>query len=146
MVSSESLHELVYVSASSELWTSATLEDILVVSKKRNIANNITGMLLYWEGGIIQALEGEKAEVQATFERISKDPRHKRVTLLHEHSITERTFKDWAMGVARCSMEELANEMGVFTLSDKRALHEHVTQNTHVAAKLLGSFAKRTTI
>ena len=102
-------------------------------------------MLLYWQGGVIQALEGEKEQVKATFQRISRDRRHKRVTLLHEQSISTRTFKDWAMGVARCSIEELAAELGIFTLDDQAALHNHIIENTQAAARLLGSFAHRST-
>ena len=51
------LHEIVYVSSAVGSWDDSVLENILEISRRNNDASDITGMLLYCDGGIIQALQ-----------------------------------------------------------------------------------------
>ena len=74
------------------------LPDILATSVRRNGEDGITGMLLYAGGNIMQVLEGEETAVRRTYERISRDPRHRNLELLSEETITRRDFADWRMG------------------------------------------------
>lgn len=51
----------------------------------------------------IQVLEGEKVDVDATFVRISTDPRHRQIVLVGSKRIPQRRFRKWALGFARTS-------------------------------------------
>ncbi|MEM7363377.1 MAG: BLUF domain-containing protein, partial [Pseudomonadota bacterium] len=49
----------------------------------------VTGMLLYHEGSFLQALEGDRAVVEALYERIEEDPRL--------HHLMARSMSPYAM-------------------------------------------------
>lgn len=89
---------LVYVSTSVHLMADDELQALLEVSRQKNAQKNITGMLLYRDGYFIQAIEGEEAEVMALYHKIAQDPRHNHCLLVHQHTITQRSFPNWTMG------------------------------------------------
>lgn len=89
---------LIYVSSSVTPFDRSDVEDILSVARHRNEANEITGMLLYQGGNILQYLEGEKTAIESCFERISRDPRHHHVIRLLLQERNGRLFEDWSMG------------------------------------------------
>jgi hypothetical protein len=76
----------------------AVITDILEVSVRKNKRNDITGMMLYAEGNIVQVLEGETLAVADTFSRILVDMRHSGIFVLYEREIAERDFGSWSMG------------------------------------------------
>lgn len=70
---------------------------ILAVSRENNRREGITG-LLYSDGTrFLQALEGPYEKVQAAYERIRNDTRHRAIVLLSRRDVAEREFGDWAM-------------------------------------------------
>ena len=72
------LEELLYCSVSvpSQL-TNEDLDHILASARQRNLAENITGMLLYYRGEFVQILEGEKMSVENIYQKfIGPDLRH----------------------------------------------------------------------
>jgi hypothetical protein len=101
------LTELIYLStmvgeneqALKPIWDSAI---------KHNQVNGITGMLLYYKGGFIQVLEGSRAKVMETFERIGKDTRHHHITTLTITEVPSRQFGTWSMGFKHISANEAA--------------------------------------
>ena len=74
------------------------METILAASRRNNPPVGITGILCYGDGIYLQAIEGGRAQVNRLFSRISEDPRHEHVELLHYEEITERRFGGWTMG------------------------------------------------
>jgi hypothetical protein len=92
------LISLVYVSFESRPMSQADILDILETARKRNNAENITGMLLYRTGYFIQALEGEEAPVTQLYEDIAKDDRHRNVMMIYKNPIEKRSFGNWSMG------------------------------------------------
>jgi len=93
------LHQLVYLSAATEAFSEEDdLSDILKASRRNNRHRDITGMLLYSDGGFIQALEGPKEEVLDLYEKIEQDPRHGSTITLLDRSAEERAFSEWEMG------------------------------------------------
>ena len=99
------LHRLLYRSDAEMPGTAETIEnvvdDIVALSAERNAAAGITGALVFTSRTFIQALEGPLEAVEATFERISCDLRHRRVRLLEASIATERAFANWSMARAR---------------------------------------------
>lgn len=91
------LLQLIYVSALVK-GNESELGAILEASVRNNTRDGLTGMLLYSGGNFMQVLEGEKRMVQATFNRISRDPRHNNIIMLSKEAITEREFAKWSMG------------------------------------------------
>lgn len=70
------MRQLIYVSSTKRDVPDATLNEILSVSRRNNEPAGITGMLMYLEGGFLQVLEGERAQVESTYQRICADKRH----------------------------------------------------------------------
>jgi hypothetical protein len=47
-----------------------------------------------------QVLECARSDIEAIFETIQCDPRHKDVTIMHLHAVEQRCFGDWSMAFA----------------------------------------------
>lgn len=92
------LHRILYISTSKGLLAPESLEDILRASRANNAAADVTGLLLVGGKRCLQVLEGPADAVRATFDRISKDPRHFAIVKLDERPIESRSFGQWAMG------------------------------------------------
>lgn len=89
---------LLYISTSRQPVTPDMLADILRASRRNNFTCHVTGLLVVGGKRFLQALEGPEAAVQATFDRIHKDPRHYALVELGRETIAERQFPNWAMG------------------------------------------------
>ena len=94
------LVELLYCSVSeTPQLTNVDLDHILASARRRNLAENITGMLLYYRGEFVQILEGEKKSVENMYEKfIGPDPRHTALNKVHQNTISHRSFSEWSMG------------------------------------------------
>ena len=95
------LYRLVYLStnriqAAPEAFR-AEVEQILRASRRNNAMVGVTGALMFSSGHFGQVLEGPRAAVEATFERIQQDTRHGDVSLLEFKPTGARGFDDWAM-------------------------------------------------
>lgn len=110
------IYYLVYLSSASHLYTDAEMLEILSVSRKNNTAKNITGILLYFEGSILQVLEGEKETVRKLYDTIKKDDRHKSIITMTDGTNEERSFADWSMGFKKVSENEWNDYEGYFNL------------------------------
>jgi hypothetical protein len=75
----------------------ATLAAILVVARRCNERDGITGALICRGDLFLQLLEGPQHAVEAAYRRIEKDRRHVDIRLLSRRPVAERLFPDWAM-------------------------------------------------
>jgi Sensors of blue-light using FAD len=98
------MHYIIYVSQAKKPMDAAALEALLALSRERNTARGLTGMLIYRystdaeTGRFIQMLEGDKSEVRALYDKIRRDKRHHTILTLGEGDIEARMFSEWAMG------------------------------------------------
>ena len=92
------LIQLIYVSAAAPGLTQADLEAIERSSLAHNRTAGITGLLLHQGDMFSGTLEGPERKVLARMEVIIRDPRHARVRVLRESSISERRFENWSFG------------------------------------------------
>lgn len=98
------MHYMIYVSQARKPMDAAALESLLTLSREKNIAKGLTGMLIYRhsadadKGYFMQMLEGDEREVRALYEKIRRDPRHHTILQLSEGEIGARMFSEWAMG------------------------------------------------
>ena len=88
---------LVYMSSPTREMDDAEVQDLLRRAKRNNDRDGITGILIHDRRRYLQCLEGEEARVEATFARISMDPRHRAIIRLQSGTIDRRQFPGWAM-------------------------------------------------
>ena len=96
------LFRLIYYSKNATLdpddpHVRAELKAILEAAKRNNMADGITGALLFNPKYFVQVLEGDRKAVTQTFCRIAKDPRHSDHVILEARAIDKRRFADWSM-------------------------------------------------
>jgi Sensors of blue-light using FAD len=92
------LVRLVYASRAAAPAVSATVDSILVQSRRNNPPLGVTGILCFSDDLFIQVLEGGRDEVCELYNRITRDPRHQQVRILVYEEIAERRFGGWTMG------------------------------------------------
>lgn len=116
------MFRLIYVSSASWVMKDEDLTAILAVSRRKNRALAVTGMLLHLEHSFLQVLEGPEAPVRSIFTSIQRDARHHDVRVLVEHEVEERFFADWTMGFDRPTPERSAD---VFAIT-REAIYDSV--------------------
>jgi Sensors of blue-light using FAD len=94
------LVELLYCSISvAPKLTNVDIDQLLASARRRNLAENVTGMLIYHQGEFVQILEGSKNSVESLYEQfIDADPRHTRINKEQQNPISHRRFNEWSMG------------------------------------------------
>ena len=131
---------LIYFSTSSYLYTHKELVDLLKLSRRKNGALNITGMMIYHEGAIIQILEGEAVHVRELYQKISKDSRHKNLLKVIDTSIENRSFTGWSMGFKYVSKEDWTNITGFLNLNNVEDFKELEDSQNKRLLKIINSF------
>jgi hypothetical protein len=106
------MHRIIYISCAVTPFTSAQLEKLLELARRRNTELAITGILLYGNERFVQVLEGEEAAVRALYELIKGDPRHQYIIAYVDKPITQRTFAEWAMAFQPISPRHSAELAG----------------------------------
>ncbi|ATC64364.1 hypothetical protein CMV30_10580 [Nibricoccus aquaticus] len=101
------LINLVYVSAATDLLPKEELVALMQKCSARNAQSELTGLLLYKDGNIMQVLEGPEQNVETVFARIKHDPRHKNLLVLLKEPIPARNFPDWGMAFRDLRSREL---------------------------------------
>ncbi|MBO0952674.1 BLUF domain-containing protein [Fibrella forsythiae] len=89
---------LTYFSSAVSSTTEEVVIEIVNLSREKNARLNITGVLLYINGRIVQVLEGPQQAVEDLYESIRADPRHTDVRTVISQPITKRSFDNWYMG------------------------------------------------
>lgn len=89
-----------------------TLSSILSASRRNNARLGVTGLLCHHDGSFLQFLEGEDATVEALYQRILRDPRHKDVLKMMGEPAEHRAFADWSMALVH--VDEVGPEHRAF--------------------------------
>lgn len=58
------------------------LDSLVEHAEAKNKIHNISGVLSYKDGKIFQLIQGQPAQLQDLFEKISNDPRHQDLLIL----------------------------------------------------------------
>lgn len=103
---------LTYFSTSTTPLDQDDLHELLARSRDRNTGLDLTGLLLYADGSFVQTLEGPDEAVEETFERISRDRRHRSVSIALREHVDERFFPDWSMGFRELTQQETGDVPG----------------------------------
>lgn len=134
------LHRLIYISTATSPMTDEGLSELLRVARSRNSALSITGMLVYSKGFFIQALEGEKADIDAVFESIRKDSRNAKPYVTDESEIESRSFPNWSMGFRKLSPDVGIPEQGYVDLVAFKEIALNLNKRKDLAISLLCNF------
>jgi hypothetical protein len=136
-----SLIHLIYASLGTEAFTPVQLTDLLSKARETNGRLGLTGMLLYSESdrSFFQVLEGEPADLDRLYAKISIDTRHAKVTLLIREPIPKRTFGEWTMGFTSVTWPQLNRIPGLNDFFGERTCM--VDLDPGRAKKLLAAFA-----
>jgi len=73
------------------------LDELVQRSNIKNRITNITGMLSYKEGKVLQLIEGEPEQLGALYATIMNDERHENIRTLLDIEDSQRAFSDWGM-------------------------------------------------
>ena len=136
------MHSLVYVSSATELFDRAELDEILAESRRNNEAAGVTGMLLYKDGNLMQVLEGDEEAVQATYARISADPRHRGLMVLLKEAVEDRQFEDWTMAFRDLEAADAQAVPGYSQFLNTSLDSQELTRDPSAARQLLTVFKK----
>jgi len=101
----EDLYCILYVSTSKI----NCIKDELELFQQKNRKNNISGLMLYYEGNIIQYIEGNKKELYNLYNKIKIDSRHHNIIKVMDEKIIKRNFVSWDMGFKELSYIEFKN-------------------------------------
>lgn len=94
--------QLVYISTARALAIDdALLQSVLSASRRNNARAGLSGLLLAGGRRFLQALEGPRAAVEATYVRIKADPRHFAFVELGNREIAAPEFGTWAMAYSQ---------------------------------------------
>lgn len=137
------MKRIIYCSQAIHDFAPDELVDVLRVSRANNTRVGVTGMLLYCGQSFLQALEGDAAAIETTYERILADERHTNFRMLMHAEITARQFPDWGMGFEHLDEETLTTELpGYRPEVDYPLVNPDLVTNGNVALTLLGLYAK----
>lgn len=95
----EMLARWMYCSEISDQCDNDALVNLVRVSRARNGARGVTGLLLAHEALFLQVIEGPQAAVARLFREISFDYRADQVTILSKRSVSHRMFSEWTFGM-----------------------------------------------
>ncbi len=98
---SMAIESITYISTAAAKTDGLVLDAILVVSRRNNIRDGLSGMLIFDGVRFLQYLEGEAFEIDAALMRIRADERHRGLVVLARKGIERRQFGDWAMASRR---------------------------------------------
>jgi hypothetical protein len=103
---------IVYTSTATYPFAEADLKQMLGHWRETNARLDITGVLLYSEGNIMQVLEGPAESIQGLFGTIAADVRHRTVVKLGDGPLQARTFSDWSMRFRSVDMADFNEFVG----------------------------------
>jgi hypothetical protein len=93
----DKLYQIIYVSTASKFFNRTELLAFLQQARERNAQANITGVLLYKDGHLMEVMEGSEEAVKESFDHISQRSEHYGLMVINKAYIKQRQFTDWSM-------------------------------------------------
>lgn len=96
------LTQFIYISRSTFLSIGSSkvepeVAQILAESKTNNRKNGLVGVLFFGDGCFFECLEGEEKEIDALYQVLLKDTRHKDLKIISRKRIKQPSFQKWSM-------------------------------------------------
>jgi hypothetical protein len=137
------LYHVVYQSTATKEFTEPELLALLSQSRAWNTAHELTGVLLYSQGYILQVLEGSQQEVHSIFDRIQKDHRHLNVVKLADGPLAHRSFAEWSMGFLAIQPTNYERLAGYFNPLQTKHLATMPEQGKDSLHEVLTTFVRK---
>ena len=134
------MNYLIYMSTSAKMFDTNDLTEILLNNRKNYTRKGITGMMLYSNGTILQALEGEAEDLEEVFAHLQCDDQHKGIIKLKSGKANTRAFTDWTMGVKASYNDTITKICGFINPLKYDFLDSY--NEKHPAVSFLRSFAQ----
>lgn len=109
------MHHIIYMSSATQAMSDDDLALLLEQCRRNNEQLRITGALVYGGGQFMQIMEGDKAIVQALYDKVETDPRHTGVMKLADKDIPHRSFGNWSMAFGTVAADALPAAAGYAT-------------------------------
>lgn len=91
------LRQIVYLSRAEASCDDEQVYELSRVSRERNEACDVTGILLYDGSRFIQAIEGGSDVINETLDRIVRDNRHSNIQIVTDKMVERRQFGSWSL-------------------------------------------------
>ena len=113
----------------------AGLSNIVQVSRKRNSAAQISGVLSYRRGQYVQVLEGPATEIDDLMKKVLADPRHNDIWVFVDEKVTKRSFDNWRVSIFdfidqgpifKTFIEDHQQTLDAFTFEQKARLQDFI--------------------
>lgn len=92
-------------------------------AEPHNRADGLRVALMHMSGWFVQWIEGPEVGVQALLERVTGDPRHQGLQVLHHSLGRPRLFRPWIGAIVQSGEGPAAFARRVFALKDRQARH-----------------------
>lgn len=135
------VRQIVYVSTAMPKLSQAQLRSLLNRARRNNEINDVTGLLVYADGTILQLIEGEPLQIERLYGKISSDPRHKNVTTIIDVETDQRAYPNWRMAYAREDNSRKVEAL-IDVLDGKEDLEKELCQKGLVGL-VIGGFVGR---
>ena len=136
-MSNNQLYELLYTSRATNGFKEEELQDILEQSRKNNLRDEISGMLIYYKKSFVQILEGDQAKVLQLYQKISQDPRHQVLEVFNQGKISVRSFENWSMAGKALNNRDLQALLPDFAPLNQEHLSSHILNSSPSMGKNL---------
>lgn len=87
--------------------TTLSIAQILGAADRNNRRDQITGVMLFHDSRVLQAVEGQRGDLDRLFARLREDPRHTDLTILATIPVEARRFET---PMALCGLSESSVE------------------------------------
>ena len=132
---------LVYASTAVRDFSEEELLALLEESQTFNADKGITGILLYLPRTFVQVLEGRQDVLQALYETIRRDPRHKNCEVIVQGARLCRRFSSWKMEFRNLSGLAPQEVPGFSPLLDKPLTWPELLAEKDPLLRMVYSFA-----
>ena len=89
--------ELTYTSVAADSVGSEEMLQIIELSVKNNIRDDLTGFLIFADNRFFQLIEGTESAIDNLLSKLRDDKRHSDIEILNRRAVEGRTFPKWKM-------------------------------------------------
>ncbi len=91
------MEQLLYTSTATARFAADDVFNIVMTSARNNPDREVTGFLVFADGAFLQLVEGPKERLDELLDVLSRDPRHRDITVNSRRSVQTRSFPNWRM-------------------------------------------------
>ena len=110
------LERLVYTSRETDSMGTLALFNLLNAARIRNEQLELTGLLVYVDGGFTQCIEGPTASINKLWKSLLRDTRHQDISLIEREQVSSRRYPDWRMAFSSYRYLNTFNMPGFFPI------------------------------